>query len=148
MDFRNSSRNKRIEHWIIVILISSLCMGLNFFVSKLTWQIDLSKETKYSLSRESLALLNKLEEPVEIIVTIKEKNNFEFIYILSEDSQPGRSCCKCLLYSSCFLINFYFYWIYYRQQFWFFSIRAYCRSNFWFSSWFLSTFQNIYLEAE
>ena len=50
-------------------------MGLNFFVSKLTWQIDLSKETKYSLSRESLALLNKLEEPVEIIVTIKEKNN-------------------------------------------------------------------------
>ena len=50
-------------------------MGLNFFVSKLTWQIDLSKETKYSLSRESLALLNNLEEPVEIIVTIKEKNN-------------------------------------------------------------------------
>ena len=75
MDFRNSTRNKKIEHWLIVVLISSLCLGLNFFVSKSNWQVDLSSETRYSLSRESIALLNKLQEPVEIIVTIKEKNN-------------------------------------------------------------------------
>ena len=76
MDFRHSTRNNRLEHWIIVILISSLCLGLNFFISKVNWQFDLSKETKYSLSKESIALLNKLEEPVEIIVTIKQDNNF------------------------------------------------------------------------
>ena len=75
MDFRNSTRNKKIEHWVIVVLISSLCLGLNFFVSKSNLQVDLSSETKHSLSRESIALLNKLQEPVEIIVTIKEKNN-------------------------------------------------------------------------
>ena len=75
MDFRNSTRNKKIEHWVIVVLISSLCLGLNFFVSKSNLQVDLSSETKYSLSQESIALLNKLQEPVEIIVTIKEKNN-------------------------------------------------------------------------
>ena len=75
MDFRHSTRNNRLEHWIIVILISSLCLGLNFFISKVNWQFDLSKETKYSLSKESIALLNKLEEPVEIIVTIKQEND-------------------------------------------------------------------------
>ena len=75
MDFRNSSRNKKLEQWIVVILISSLCLGLNFFVSKINWQIDLTSEKKYSLSKESIALLDKLVEPVEIIVTIKEDSN-------------------------------------------------------------------------
>ena len=73
MDFRHSTRNNRLEHWIIVILISSLCLGLNFYF-EVNWQFDLSKETKYSLSKESIALLNKLEEPVEI-VTIKQDND-------------------------------------------------------------------------
>ena len=75
MDFRHSTRNKKLEHWIIIILISSLCLGFNFLISKVNWQVDLSKETKYSLSKESIALLNKLDEPVEIIVTIKQDNN-------------------------------------------------------------------------
>ena len=75
MDFRNSTRNKKIEQWIIVILICTLCLGLNYFISKINWQFDLSTETKYSISKESIALLNKLEQPVEIIVTIKENNN-------------------------------------------------------------------------
>ena len=75
MDFRHSTRNKKLEQWIIVFLILTLCLGLNFFVTKITWQIDLSSKTKYSLSKESIALLNKLEEPVEIIITIKEDNN-------------------------------------------------------------------------
>ena len=46
-----------------------------FLISKVNWQVDLPKETKYSLSKESIALLNKLEEPVEIIVTIKQDKN-------------------------------------------------------------------------
>jgi len=49
MDFRNSTRNKKIEQWIIVILISTLCLGLNYFISKINWQFDLSTETKYSI---------------------------------------------------------------------------------------------------
>ena len=75
MDFRYSTRNKKLEKWIIIVLISSLCLGLNFFISKVNWRIDLSEKTKFSLSRESIALLNKLEEPVEIIITIKEGND-------------------------------------------------------------------------
>jgi len=75
MDFRQSTRNKKLEHWVLVILVFSLCIGLNFFVSKINWQLDLSNETKYSLSEESIALLNKLEAPIEIIVTIKDDKN-------------------------------------------------------------------------
>jgi preprotein translocase subunit SecF len=75
MDFRQSTRNKKLEHWVLVILVFSLCVGLNFFVSKINWQIDLSAETKYSLSEESIALLNKIEAPIEIIVTIKDDKN-------------------------------------------------------------------------
>ena len=75
MDFTLAKRNKKLDRWILVVLICTLCLSLNYFTAKIDWQFDLSKESKYSLSQESLALLNKLEEPVEIIVTIREKND-------------------------------------------------------------------------
>ena len=76
MDFKHAKINKKLDHWTIVILLLSLCLGLNYLISKLNWQIDFSNEKKYSLSQESVALLNKIKEPVDIILTIKDDNDF------------------------------------------------------------------------
>ena len=76
MDFKHAKINKKLDHWTIVILLLSLCLGFNYLISKLNWQIDFSNEKKYSLSQESVALLNKIKEPVEIILTIKDDNDF------------------------------------------------------------------------
>ena len=76
MDFKHAKINKKLDHWTIVILLLSLCLGFNYLISKLNWQIDFSNEKKYSLSQESVALLNKIKEPVDIILTIKDDNDF------------------------------------------------------------------------
>ena len=76
MDFKHARINKKLDHWTIVILLLSLCLGFNYLISKLNWQIDFSNEKKYSLSQESVALLNKIKEPVDIILTIKDDNDF------------------------------------------------------------------------
>jgi hypothetical protein len=75
MDFSLAKRNKKLDHWVLVLLIFSLCFGLNYFAAKVDWQLDLSEKSKYSISQESSVLLNKLEEPVEIVVTIRDRNN-------------------------------------------------------------------------
>ena len=72
MDFTQAKRNKKLDQWVLIILLCSLCLGMNYLVSKLNWKIDLSEKSEYSLSQESLALLNKLHSPVDIIVTIRE----------------------------------------------------------------------------
>ena len=74
MDFTQAKRNKKLDRWVLIILLCSLCLGMNYLVSKLNWKIDLSEKSEYSLSQESLALLNKLHSPVDIIVTIRENS--------------------------------------------------------------------------
>jgi len=72
MDFKHAKRNRRLDLWIVVALIFSLSIGLNFLISGIDTQIDLTADKKYSLSRESLALLNKMDQPVDIIITLPE----------------------------------------------------------------------------
>ena len=74
MDFKHSKRNRRLDYFVVVLLLISLTFSLNFLISKIETQIDLSPESRYTLSRESLALLNKMEKPVDIIVTIPENS--------------------------------------------------------------------------
>lgn len=73
MDFKHAKRNRRLDLWIVVALLFSLSFGINFLVSGIDTQIDLSPNKKYSLSRESLALLNKMDQPVDLIITLPEK---------------------------------------------------------------------------
>ena len=44
MDFKHAKINKKLDHWTIVILLLSLCLGFNYLISKLNWQIDFSNE--------------------------------------------------------------------------------------------------------
>ena len=74
MDFKNAKRNRKLDHWVVVTLLFTLCFGLNFLISKIDAQLDISPDKKYSLSRESMALLNRMEQPVDFIITIPEKS--------------------------------------------------------------------------
>ena len=75
MDFKHAKRNRRLDLWIVVALIFSLSIGLNFLISGIDTQIDLTPDKKYSLSRESLALLNKMDQPVDLIITLPENTS-------------------------------------------------------------------------
>ena len=37
-------------------------------------QVDLTPDSKYSLSKESLALLDKMQNPIDIVITLKDEN--------------------------------------------------------------------------
>lgn len=75
MDFKHAKRNRKLDVWIVVLLISSLSFGLNFIISQVDTQLDLSSDKRYSLSMESLALLNRMEQPVDLIITIAENSS-------------------------------------------------------------------------
>lgn len=72
MDFKHAKRNRRLDIWVVVILLFSFSLGLNFLISQIDEQLDLSPDKKFSLSRESLALLNQMEQEVDLIITIPE----------------------------------------------------------------------------
>jgi len=72
MDFKHAKRNRRLDHWIVVGLLFSLSFALNYLVSRIDTQIDLTPDKKYTLSRESLALLNKMDQPVDLIITLPD----------------------------------------------------------------------------
>jgi hypothetical protein len=74
MDFKQAKRNRKLDRWVIIVLLTSLSLSINFLITKFNASIDLTPEKKYSLSRESLALLNKMEAPVDIVITIKNDN--------------------------------------------------------------------------
>ena len=74
MDFKQAKRNRKYDTWLMVLLLLSLATGLNFLVSKIDTQLDLSPGSKHTLSRETLALLNQMESPVDIVITIQEDN--------------------------------------------------------------------------
>ena len=63
MDFKQARRNRKFDTWLMVVLLFSLATGLNFLVSKIDTQLDLTPGSKYTLSRETMALLNQMESP-------------------------------------------------------------------------------------
>ena len=56
-----------------MVLLSFLATGLNFLVSKIDLNWIFARVQAY-LSRETLALLNQMESPVDIVITIQEDN--------------------------------------------------------------------------
>ena len=75
MDFRYAKRNRQIDHWLVIALSACLFLGLNFLASKTDLQIDLTPDNRYSLSKESLLLLEKVDQPIDIIITLPSSNN-------------------------------------------------------------------------
>ena len=69
-NFRTVNWLKRINRSAQIILSISFVGGLNFAATRHFERIDLTGDHLYSLSPETLAHLQQLEEPVEVIVTI------------------------------------------------------------------------------
>lgn len=75
MDFKQAKRNRKFDSWLLVLLLLSLTIGLNFLASRVDSQIDVTPDSKHTLSRETLALLNQMESPVDVIITIQNNNS-------------------------------------------------------------------------
>ena len=74
MDFKEAKKNQRLHTWILVLLLSSLFLGLNYLVSKIEGGIDLTRDNQFTLSRETVAWLQKVDRPTDIIITIRQSN--------------------------------------------------------------------------
>ena len=74
MDFKQAKRNKKWDSWITIFLLTSLLLCANFFISKINYTIDLSKDKKFSLSPDTVVRLSKISSSIDIIITIPDNN--------------------------------------------------------------------------
>ena len=74
MDFRDAKRNRRFHAYTLVILLISLFLGFNYLASKMDAGIDLTRNRNFTLSRETMAWLQKVDRPTDIIITIRQSN--------------------------------------------------------------------------
>ena len=75
MNFKQSRRNRKLDSWIVILLLITFFLGTNYIISGVNQSIDLTPQKKFRLSRESLALLNKMQSPVDIVITIRNDND-------------------------------------------------------------------------
>lgn len=68
--FQFANRIKRANHWIQVVLILSLILGLNHLALKHFYRFDLTHNHRFALSPETKAHLREMQTPVQIISTI------------------------------------------------------------------------------
>ncbi len=59
------------------VLFVTLFAGLNYLAVNYAWRFDLTRNHSHSLSPETLAYLQKLSEPVRVIVTLTENSDNE-----------------------------------------------------------------------
>ncbi|MBT3667005.1 MAG: hypothetical protein HN548_05950 [Opitutae bacterium] len=74
MDFKEAKRNKKIDIWVSIILLISLLLCVNFLISNIKLNLDITKDSRYSLSPETISRLSKIITPVDIVITIPENN--------------------------------------------------------------------------
>ena len=75
MDFTRAKKNKKIDIWISILLSIILYFGINFFLAKLDFNIDITPDSKHTLSPETTTRLNKIVSPVNIFITISQNTN-------------------------------------------------------------------------
>lgn len=74
MDFKQSKRNKKRDTWVTIVLLFTFFISVNFLISKINHTVDLTEESKYTLSDETKNRLSKMTTPVDIIITIPNNN--------------------------------------------------------------------------
>lgn len=73
-NFHIANRLKLANHWLQILLIFSLILGLNHFAVTHFARFDISDSHRTALSPESRAYLRELQEPVTVVVTIPENS--------------------------------------------------------------------------
>ena len=74
-DFKHAKRNRKWDASFTILLLVLLLLCTNFLISKINYSIDLTRKQKYSLSLETISRLDRITEPIDIIITIPESNN-------------------------------------------------------------------------
>ena len=74
-DFKHAKRNRKWDTSFTILLLTILLLCTNFIISKINYSIDLTNEQKYSLSLETIRRIKKLNERIDIIITIPESND-------------------------------------------------------------------------
>ena len=69
-DFIRLRSNRRFHLLAQALLMVSLALGVNFLATLFFFRTDLAEPSRYSLSAETRKVLEELEAPIEIIVTI------------------------------------------------------------------------------
>ncbi len=75
--YQVANRLKLANHWVQVILILSLILGLNYVAMQVFFRFDLTENHRYALSPETKAYLRDLSEPIKVYVTIP-RNSSQF----------------------------------------------------------------------
>jgi hypothetical protein len=68
--YQVANRLKRANHWLQILLILSLILGINHFAIKYFLRHDLSENNRFALSPETRAHLRELLDPIQVVVTI------------------------------------------------------------------------------
>lgn len=76
-DFGNARRNSRLHLISQAFLMVGLAIAINFLATKLYTRTDLSQPDRHIVSAETKKVLESLQEPVDVIVTITEGSNQE-----------------------------------------------------------------------
>ena len=73
-DFKQAKRNRKFDRWIVVSLLISLFLGLNYVIAGFKLQFDLTPKAEFSLSKQSIAQLETINFPIDIIVTLENQS--------------------------------------------------------------------------
>lgn len=76
-NFRTANWTRRINRVAQIFLAVLAVLAINYLASRYFIREDLSRQSIYSLSPETVAYLRTIREPVEVIVTIPEDNEGE-----------------------------------------------------------------------
>lgn len=77
--FRAARWIRLINLLLQAVLFLALCAGLNYVAYNHAWRFDLTKSHRYSLSAETKAYLERLDHGVQIIVTLTEDKDNEYL---------------------------------------------------------------------
>ncbi len=68
--FRAARWIRTVNLILQAVLFLTLCLGLNYIASNHVWRADLTRDRRYSLSPETHGYLERLDQPIEVIVTL------------------------------------------------------------------------------
>ena len=88
-DFKVTTRVRRLNLWLQILLGILLYAGLNFLAARHYSRWDVSENRRNSLSPESVAYVKNLREPVEIYAVVSMgRNDAESAAIVRDFNTP------------------------------------------------------------
>lgn len=72
--YQFANRLKIANHWLQVLLIFTLIVGINYLAVRNFHRYDLTENNRYALSPETCAYVQEINNPVQVIITIPKSS--------------------------------------------------------------------------